>query len=86
MSCPQGNGRCTCRVWMTEGSRAAPTCMDMLWMHGQRDHRVSIADGRVICDLFADAGWNMTTITHEKGHMIPTEHHEEIRQWLNSLL
>lgn len=58
----------------------------MLWMHGQRDHRVNITDGRVICDLFADAGWNMTTITHEKGHMIPTEHHEEIRQWLNSLL
>jgi len=58
----------------------------MLWMHGQRDHRVDIEDGQVIYDLFTNAGWDMTAITHKKGHMIPTEHHQQISQWLNSLL
>ena len=58
----------------------------MLWMHGKRDHRVSIEDGQIISDLFGNAGWDITAISHEKGHMIPTEHHQQISQWLNSLL
>jgi predicted esterase len=58
----------------------------MLWMHGQRDHRVDIEDGQIIYDLFINAGWDITAITHKKGHMIPTEHHQQISQWLNSLL
>jgi phospholipase/carboxylesterase len=58
---------------------------NILWMHGETDHRVTLEAGQEIADLFDEAGWNVTRIQHSKGHMIPVEHHEDVRKWLLSL-
>ena len=57
----------------------------MLWMHGERDHRVSLEAGLEIPELFEESGWNVTRIKHSKGHMIPIEFHFSVKEWLESL-
>ncbi len=59
---------------------------NLLWMHGERDHRVSIDAGLEIPELFEEAGWNVEKIRHSKGHMIPVEFHNSIRKWIESLV
>ena len=54
----------------------------MLWMHGERDHRVSIEAGLEIPGLFEESGWDVTRIQHSKGHMIPIEFHLSVKEWL----
>ena len=54
----------------------------MFWMHGERDVRVSMEDGFAIASLFEAAGWAIEMIEHKKGHMIPTEYHEALQEWL----
>ena len=54
----------------------------LFWMHGTRDVRVPIEDGWAVAHLFEAAGWATELIEHGKGHMIPTEHHEAVREWL----
>lgn len=58
---------------------------NMLWMHGETDHLVTLDAGQEIADLFDEAGWNVTRIKHSKGHIIPVEHHEDVRIWLSTL-
>ena len=50
--------------------------------HGKRDVRVSMEDGFAIASLFEAAGWAIEMIEHDKGHMIPVEHHESLTEWL----
>lgn len=57
----------------------------LFWMHGERDVRVPIEDGWAIAHLFEDAGWATELIEHPKGHMIPTEHHAAVKEWLEAL-
>ena len=54
----------------------------MFWMHGKRDVWVSLEDGFAIASLFEAAGWAIEMIEHDKGHMIPVEHHESLTEWL----
>ena len=54
----------------------------MFWMHGVRDIRVPIEDGWAIAHLFDDAGWAVEMIEHQKGHMLPIEHHDDVTEWL----
>ena len=54
----------------------------LLWMHGERDHRVSLEAGLEIPQIFEEAEWNVEKIQHSKGHMIPVEFHNSIRNWL----
>ena len=54
----------------------------LFWMHGERDIRVSLEDGFAIASLFEAAGWAIEMIEHKKGHMIPTEHHDSLLEWL----
>ena len=42
----------------------------VVWMHGERDHIVNIADGMKLASIFEDAGWDVIRLRHEKGHMI----------------
>jgi len=56
----------------------------LFWMHGERDLRVPIEDGWAIAHLFESAGWAVELIEHPKGHMIPLEHHEALREWLTT--
>lgn len=57
----------------------------LLWMHGEKDHRVTLDAGLEIPILFEESGWDVTRIQHSKGHMIPIEFHLSIRQWLEKL-
>lgn len=57
----------------------------LFWMHGERDLRVPIEDGWAIAHLFEAAGWVVELIEHKKGHMIPIEHHDELKNWLEEL-
>ena len=62
------------------------TPVPVVWMHGERDHRVSIEAGLEIPSLFKEAGWEVEEIRHEKGHMIPVEFHNSIRKWLEDIV
>jgi predicted esterase len=54
-------------------------------MHGERDVRVSIQDGWAVAHTFEAAGWALELIEHKKGHMIPMEHHDALKEWLTAL-
>jgi len=58
----------------------------LLWMHGESDHRVSLEAGMEIPELFLESGWDVTKIQHHKGHMIPIEYHENVKDWLVDLV
>ena len=58
----------------------------LLWMHGESDHRVSLEAGLEIPELFLESGWDVTKIQHHKGHMIPIEYHENVKDWLVDLV
>ena len=58
----------------------------LLWMHGESDHRVSLEAGLEIPELFLESGWDVTKIQHHKGHMIPIEYHENVKDWLANLI
>ena len=57
----------------------------LMWMHGESDHRVSLEAGLEIPEIFEESGWNVTRIQHHKGHMIPIEFHEQVKEWLENL-
>ena len=57
----------------------------LLWMHGEKDHRVSLDAGIEIAEIFEESGWDVTRIQHSKGHMIPIEFHFSIKEWLENL-
>jgi len=56
----------------------------MFWMHGEKDVRVPIEDGWAVANLFEAGGWSVELIEHNKGHVIPLEHHDSIKEWLMS--
>ena len=56
----------------------------MFWMNGEEDLRVPIEHGWAIAHLFEAAQWVVDLVEHEKGHMIPIEHHQALREWLES--
>tara|TARA_B100000579_G_C22601657_1_gene742988 strand:- start:36 stop:638 length:603 start_codon:yes stop_codon:yes gene_type:complete len=56
----------------------------MFWMHGEKDVRVPIEDGWSVANLFESGGWAVELIEHHKGHIIPIEHHDSIKEWLES--
>lgn len=58
----------------------------MFWMHGVRDVRVPIEDGWAVAHLFEAAGWSVELVEHQKGHMIPTEHHDVLKDWLHDFV
>ena len=57
----------------------------LLWMHGETDHRVSLEAGLEIPQIFEEAEWDVEKIQHAKGHMIPVEFHNSIRNWLGNI-
>ena len=59
---------------------------NLLWMHGESDHRVNLEAGLEIPELFEEASWKVLRIQHHKGHMIPIEFHENVREWLENLV
>jgi predicted esterase len=57
----------------------------LFWMHGEKDVRVPIEDGWAVAHLFETAGWAVELVEHQKGHMIPTEHHDALKEWLTTI-
>ncbi len=55
----------------------------IFWMHGKTDQRIIFEEGEKVVNIFENANWDVTRINHEKGHMIPTEFHNEIFEWLS---
>ena len=58
----------------------------LLWMHGETDHRLSLEAGLEIPQIFEEAEWDVEKIQHAKGHMIPVEFHNSIRNWLDNII
>ena len=56
----------------------------MFWMHGEKDVRVPLEDGWAVAHTFESAGWAVELIEHGKGHMIPVEHHDALKEWLTT--
>jgi len=56
----------------------------MFWMHGEKDVRVPLEDGWAVAHTFESAGWSVELIEHTKGHMIPVEHHDALKEWLTN--
>lgn len=56
----------------------------MFWMHGEKDIRVPLEDGWAVAHTFESAGWSVELIEHPKGHMIPVEHHDALKEWLTT--
>ena len=57
----------------------------LLWMHGESDHRVSLEAGLEIPSIFEESSWDVTRIQHHKGHMIPIEFHDSVKDWPQNL-
>ena len=58
----------------------------LFWMHGEKDVRVPIEDGWAVAHLFETAGWAVELVEHQKGHMIPIEHHDALKEWLETFI
>ena len=57
----------------------------LFWMHGEKDVRVPIEDGWAVAHLFETAGWAVELVEHQKGHMIPIEHQDALKEWLTTI-
>ena len=55
---------------------------EVVWMHGLRDHLVPLEVGVEHAEIFESAGWPVTRLEHEKGHMINLN---QIDQMKNSI-
>ncbi|WP_438994961.1 alpha/beta hydrolase [Poseidonia sp.] len=58
----------------------------LFWMHGEKDVRVPIEDGWAVAHQFESADWAVELIEHKKGHMIPIEHHDALKEWLETFI
>lgn len=51
----------------------------VVWMHGERDHLVSMEDGVEHAEIFEAADWPVLRLTHEKGHMVNLNQYDELK-------
>ena len=47
-------------------------------MHGSRDHLVPLEQGIEHIEIFEQAGWDVTRLEHEKGHMVNLNQLDEL--------
>ena len=38
------------------------------------------------CSFVRSSGWSVELVEHQKGHMIPTEHHDVLKDWLDDFV
>jgi predicted esterase len=48
-------------------------------MHGSRDHLLPLAQAEEHAEIFEAAGWPVTRLAHEKGHMVNLNQIAELR-------
>ena len=67
----------------TKISKLSP--IPVLWIHGETDHLISLQEAECIVEFFERHGWQVTKIIHHKGHAIPLEFNDNIRQWATEI-
>ena len=55
----------------------------VLWVHGEIDEVLTLKESKGIVKFFEKHGWPVTQIIHSRGHVIPQEFKENIRQWVD---
>ena len=54
----------------------------MFSMHGERDTIVPMDQADEYVKLYEEAGWDVTTVRHHKGHMVDLGSEDELHNWL----
>ena len=54
----------------------------MISMHGESDHIVPMWQADETVSIFQDAGWNVTTLRHQKGHMVNLSQQQALIDWI----
>ncbi len=54
----------------------------MFSMHGERDSIVPVEEAEEYVRLYQEAGWDVTTVRHHKGHMVDLGSEDELHNWL----
>jgi len=57
----------------------------VLWMHGTGDELIKFEEAIELVNIFEEEGWEVTKIKHEKGHIIPLEHHNKVIDFVNKV-
>ena len=52
---------------------------EVVWMHGARDHLVSLEVAIEHAEIFESVGWQVTRLEHEKGHMVNLNQLSELK-------
>ena len=52
---------------------------EVVWMHGRRDHLVTFEVAIEHAEIFESAGWPVTRLEHEKGHMVNLNQLDELK-------
>ena len=52
---------------------------EVVWMHGRRDHLVPLEVAIEHAEIFESAGWPVTRLEHEKGHMVNLNQLDEMK-------
>ncbi len=54
----------------------------MFSMHGERDAIVPMEQADEYVRLYEEAGWDVTRVRHQKGHMVDLNSEDELHNWL----
>ena len=57
----------------------------VLWMHGKSDEIIPFDDACILPDTLDEEKWNVEKIIHERGHVIPSEHHNRISEFIKQI-
>jgi predicted esterase len=57
----------------------------MFSMHGAKDKVVLLEEGDECVRLYQEAGWNVTQVRHQKGHMVDLASEDKLHLWLSEI-
>ncbi|MGB1471994.1 MAG: alpha/beta hydrolase [Candidatus Thalassarchaeaceae archaeon] len=52
---------------------------EVVWMHGRKDHLVPLEVAKEHAEIYESAGWPVTRLEHEKGHMVNLNQLDELK-------
>lgn len=52
---------------------------EVVWMHGRKDHLVPLEVATEHAEIYESAGWPVTRLEHEKGHMVNLNQLDELK-------
>jgi predicted esterase len=58
----------------------------MFSMHGERDAIVPIKQADEYALLYEEAGWDVTKVRHQKGHMVDLGSEDTLHDWLREIV